>query len=302
MNKTESKKKKRVRRSYYQSPRYSRLNGTLTSYQMALQGRLHGIDRTKETWPEEVENLLDQTRIFLENNQVDEAWKCFHTAQRIEVHGMSKQERHNQAKALKHEVSKLNVWRKKAIDDLIGDPNSDTYEVPDADSLIYAIELKDEHYNNQYYQNRLTRSLYSLLFILMSVNSVFIILYFWFIYASEGMSWLQNLTGIILFGFLGAIVSSILFTRSQAEQSRITEINSNRFIVLSKIAVGVGFTVFIYFLLKSSFVSKIELFSFEVSSAVDYFTIAFVSGFTERLAQRAINLIVGGEEKKEEKK
>jgi hypothetical protein len=99
--------------------------------------------------------------------------------------------------------------------------------------------------------------------------------------------------GVILFGLLGAITSSILFTRNQAETSSITEIATNTFVVLSKIAVGVGFTIFIYFLLRSSFLDAINLFTFKLTTDVDYYTIAFLSGFTERLAQNAMSLIIG---------
>ena len=215
---------------------------------------------------------------------------------------MTENERIEACKILIPESDKLNKWRMDAIKELIGDPTSDDYTAPTATALVRATDLKDEHYNNIYYQNRLTGSLYRMLFILLAIVTALIICFAsTFITESDQLPGYNIMSyGVILFGLLGAITSSILFTRNQAASSRISEISTNTFIVLSKIAVGVGFTIFIYFLLRSSLLDKIQLFNFNISSDVDYYTIAFVSGFTERIAQKALNLIIGEEEQKKE--
>ena len=282
--------------------RYSRLKGTLTTYRAELEHRIKSGDFKEAAWAIEANMMLDKADTFLDQYKFDEAWKCLHTAQRQEIFGMNKKERLDASKILISESSKLNSWRRDAILDLLVDPKNKKRAAPTVSALAEATSLKDDQYNKLYYQNRLTSSLYRMLFWLLAIVTGLII---WFV--SKCITGTDQLPGhdtmvygIILFGLLGAITSSILFTRNQAASSRISEISTNTFIVLSKIAVGVGFTVFIYFLLRSSFLDSINLFSFSLTTDIDYYTIAFVSGFTERIAQKALNFFVGDEEKKKE--
>lgn len=284
-------------------PRYSRLKGSLTTYESELGFRVTSNNQKDAAWYTEAEKLLKKTKEFLNENKIDEAWKCFHTAQRLEINGMSDQERLEQTKSLISECDKIKDWRAKAIKEILGNPAGYNYIIPKADSVAQATKLKDEHYNNLYYQNRLTRSLYRLLFWLLAIVTGLLI---WFsscciIGSGELPGHSKMIEGVILFGLLGAITSSILFTRNQEANSRTSEIATNNFIVLSKIAVGVGFTVFIYFLLRSSFLDNIKIFNFSLSNDIDYYTIAFISGFTERIAQKAMALILGEEDTKAEK-
>ncbi|MCF6170722.1 MAG: hypothetical protein L3J66_07095 [Bacteroidales bacterium] len=280
--------------------RYSRLRGSLTTFKAELDFRIKNGKHEDAPWAVEAKRLLKESEEFLELRKFDEAWKCFHTAQRQEIFGMTDGERTEICKTLISETVKLNSWRRKAIEELIGKPETEGYSAPPATTVVRATALKDEHYNNLYYQNRLTAGLYRMLFALLAIVTA---LLFFFVSSSISESgelpeYDTMMYGIILFGLLGAITSSILFTRNQAAFSRISEISTNTFIVLSKIAVGVGFTIFIYFLLRSSLLDSIQLLNFSISRDVDYYTIAFVSGFTERIAQKALNLIIGGEEKK----
>lgn len=284
-------------------PRYSRLRGSLTTYEAELEFRVTNHNLKGTAWYIEADKLLKKTDKFLDEYKIDEAWKCFHTAQRHEIYGMSSQERLDLAKTLISECDKIKDWRAKTIKNILGDPGSANYVIPSADSVVQATKLKDDHYNNLYYQNRLARSLYRMLFWLLAIVTGLLIWFSNCCIADSGVlpEHGKMIEGVILFGLLGAITSSILFTRNQAANSRITEITTNNFIVLSKIAVGVGFTVFIYFLLRSSFLDNLQVFSFKLSNDIDYYTIAFLSGFTERIAQKAMNLILGEKDVKAEK-
>lgn len=278
-------------------PRYCRLNGSLTTYKAELDFRIKNNGQEDSAWAKEATKLVEEAEGFLNLYKIDEAWKCFHTAQRQEIYGTSANERIEMSKVLISESSKLNNWRMNAIKEMLGDPEDKHFSIPSAATLAQATKIKDEHYNNIYYQNRLTRSLYKMLFLLLAIV---IGLLMWFsncyiIGSCKLPDHKVMIQGIILFGLLGAITSSILFTRSQSNQSSITEISTNTFIVLSKIAVGVGFTIFIYFLLRSTFLDAIDLFTFSLTTDIDYYAIAFLSGFTERLAQKAMGIILGEE-------
>ncbi|MCF6356362.1 MAG: hypothetical protein L3J54_01025 [Draconibacterium sp.] len=106
----------------------------------------------------------------------------------------------------------------------------------------------------------------------------------------------RNLTGVLLFGLLGSTTSSIFHFRNSQSSSRIPEILSNTSITMSRIFVGAGFSVFIFVLLNSQITASINLFSFTIDTCYDFFTIAFVSGFSERLALSSIQKIIGKKE------
>ena len=289
------------------SPRYSRLAGDLACYWPILEKRIAETVDSKVLWADKATKLMKDSEKFLEQNKIDEAWKCFHTAKRLEVYAMKDDERLSIAKALIREAEKLNEWRKDAIINLIGGKDG-VVPIPSVADLFNAIEIKDEAYNNQYYLNRLSRNLFWLLSGLLFLVISGIVFYFWYIIYLFGENYSTKLDhselliGVLLFGLLGALTSAIVSTRALPRSSQISELGSSEVITMSKIFIGAGFSIFIFLLLKSSIADKIDLFSFKISSPLDYFAIAFASGFTERLAQKSIGLLIGKEKADEQKK
>lgn len=287
-------------------PRYSRLAGDIECYKPQLERRVSEKKLQDAPWAKQAERLIQISESFLKEFKIDEAWKAFHTAKRLEVFGMDDKERIDLANELRMETAKLNEWRREAVLELIGQKKFDMLEAPSPQALTRAIELKDEHYNNQYYKNRLSQTLFRLLFFLLALSIIGIGFYLFFAMKCYGQEFYTTLglweyvLGVLLFGLLGATTSAILFTRYLSKFSRVTEIGSSRVITLSKIFVGAAFSVFIFLLLRSSITDSIQIFSFTINSPIDYFAIAFVSGFSERFAQKAIETIVG-KEKEEEK-
>jgi len=170
---------------------------------------------------------------------------------------------------------------------------------PEPEILVHAAELKDEHYNNQYYMNRLSHNLFWLLSGMLFLVLMGIVFYFTrntSLYGKEleqSLNLSEMIIGVLLFGLLGALTSAILFTRNLTKSPRIREISSSNVVAMSKIFIGAGFSIFIFLLLRSSIAGSLKLFSFTVSTPFDYFAIAFVSGFTERLAQKSMDIIAG---------
>lgn len=109
------------------------------------------------------------------------------------------------------------------------------------------------------------------------------------------LSFTGYIIGVLLFGLLGALTSAIVSTRTLSNSPRISELNSSQVVTMSKIFIGAGFSVFIFLVLRSSVAESIKLFSFTISQPLDYFAIAFASGFTEKFAQKSIELLLGKE-------
>ena len=287
--------------TYEYSPRYSRLAGDLACYEPQFQKRVIDTGSQNEQWAIKGQALLDIAKANLKEYKIDEGWKSYHSAICYELFGYNNNERLAFAKSLLKETDKLNEWRKEAVRSLLGHKKDGDIEVPAAEVLAIANELKDEDYNNQYYMNRLSHNLFWLLSGLMFIVLILIAIYFFYnpeISMNETGSEIKlsvSILGVLLFGVLGAITSAIVSTRNLTKSSRIKEISSSEVIVLSKIFVGAGFSVFIFLLLHSSFAESIQIFNFHFGSPLDYFAIAFASGFTERLAQKSLDAIIGKE-------
>ncbi|MFW5725432.1 MAG: hypothetical protein ACOCX0_03210 [Bacteroidota bacterium] len=282
-------------------PRYTRLAGDIASYKPILEMRIAAAQANNDQWAQRARELIGQAETFLQKLKIDEGWKALHTAKRLEIYAMKEEERLAVARETILSSSKLNEWRRNTILNILGALDAENPVPPSPEVLMHAVEIKDEHFNNQYYKNTLSRSMFKLLFALLFIFFVFIVIYF----RKLGNQFDHNFTnelalseyiiGILLFGFMGAITSAILFTRYNSQYSRITEISSNSVITLSKVFVGAAFSVFIFLLLRSSLLQGIQIFSFSANDPLDFFAIAFVSGFSERLAQKAIEAIVGKE-------
>lgn len=283
------------------SPRWARLSGSLKAYRLEVERRMNLPENKGTEWVLNLNKILDQCQSQLDAHEIDEAWKSFDAARRLELFGMDKVELLQKARVLRQESAKLSDWRKRAIYSIIGDPDHPVNDEITDGMLYEATLVRDEDFNNTYYKNRLIRNLFRLLFNLLFVWGGLIIVYFFAAYdclndktafnCSQGIF----LLGILLFGLMGATTSSILITRQRSGQTRITEISSNQFVTLSRIFVGAAFSIFIFMILKSEMAAKINLFTFEISSPLDFFAIAFVSGFAERLAKNAIEALAGKE-------
>ncbi|MEI6060225.1 MAG: hypothetical protein WCR72_05920 [Bacteroidota bacterium] len=281
------------------SPRYSRLAGDLSCYRPLLEKRIADGGNPGAQWAVQAKKLLEDAEDFMKGNKIDEAWKSFHAAKRMEVYAMNTEELLANAKTLFYEAGKQNEWRKEAIINLLSTQKTGVTAAPSAEILNMAMEIKDEAYNNQFYLSRLSRNLFWLLSGLLFLVISGIVIYFAVTINKLGSNFATglNLTGylvgVLLFGLLGALTSAIVSTRTLSQSSRISELGSSEVITMSKIFIGAGFSIFIFLLLRSSVADKINLFSFSISQPLDYFAIAFASGFTERFARRSIELLIG---------
>ena len=183
-------------------PRYSRLAGDLTCFELLLQKRIIDTQSQNEQWALQAHTLLVQTKNYLKEYKIDEGWKSLHAAMRFGIYGMNKHERLALAQSICKEADKLNEWRKDAIFSMLGCKNNEVTEAPDSEVLVQAAELKDEHYNNQYYMNRLSHNLFWLLSGLIFFVLIAIVVYFYLYNNLDGKEFETslNLTGYLVGG------------------------------------------------------------------------------------------------------
>lgn len=285
------------------SPYHQRLASEIYIFSELMERRAgEAIQKNNDSgWVTTARQLLRRAKESLEINELDDGWKALNAAKRLEIFGMSEPERNALAIQMEFEASKLNEWRKKTITGIVeGKENKETV-ARNPGVLIRAVELRDEHFDNRHLMNGLTRRYFRLLFILLVLTISAVMAYFIVLSGNDpdasgsGFTMINYITGVLLFGLLGAITSSILFLRNSFFSAKIIDIHYLWLIALSKIIISSAFSLFIFFLVKSSLARQADIFSFEVSNLFDYLALAFVSGFSERLAQKAIEKFTGKE-------
>lgn len=294
----------RWRRLWYvnYSPRYIRLKGDLCAYKNHLQVQIkqEGASEDKQCWVNKALKLCDAASVKLKEIRIDEGWKLLHEARRMEVYSNE-----NFRKAtiiqLREEASKLNAWRSESVYKIIGfKDDKDRLGAVSAEELEKALQIRDEYYHTLYYTNRLTRGQFNWLFFILValiISGLFYICYSGISVETQmDKMTVVNFTGILLFGLLGSTTSTIFYFRKSQSSARVPEILGNNSITMSRIFVGAGFSVFIFVFLNSEIAQAIDIFKFEIKSCYAFFTIAFVSGFSERLALNSIQKIIGKKE------
>lgn len=284
------------------SAKHRRLAGSLHAYRKELERRIKKTGAEEAGWATTATALLDQCFQLLQEAKLDEAWKCFHEAKRTEIYGLDETELDTRVMILRQEADKLSDWRKKAVYALIGSPGNPTGTKPSHEAVNQASLIRDQHYNNSYYRNQLTRIQFQSSFTALTLFLFAMLCYFRWLFpyeaaevANTSSTFIHFLIGVVIFGLSGATTSTILHIRKSTVNSRIPEIISNNFITLSRIFVGAGFSVFVFILLNTAFITQLKLFSFEVDTPFDFFTLAFITGFSERFVLKKITGIVGGD-------
>jgi hypothetical protein len=294
----------RLRRLFYvnYSARYIRFKGDLCTYQKHLDSREFAPDLTKtdKSWIVQAQELCSAAQAKLNEVRIDEGWKLLHEAQRLEAYSNADFRRATIIQ-LREEASKLNNWRSESVYKIIGfKDDKDRLEKVSAEELEMALQIRDEHYHALYYTNRLTRTQFHWLFFILGLLILLTFLYLCLSTISPASDMrkitVTNFIGILLFGLMGATTSSIFHFRNWQATSRIPEILCNSSITLSRIFVGAGFSIFIFIFLNSEIAKSIDIFNFEFETCYEFFTIAFVSGFSERFALNSIEKIIGNKD------
>jgi ADP-ribose pyrophosphatase YjhB (NUDIX family) len=284
--------------------RAERLEGELKTTRVELDYAIKKAAGKDESpaWGVHAMELLDKAEIEMRNNNLDLGWKKLHAAGRLSIYGMTDGELAGKADTIRIEAEKLNEWRKSAIYKLLGDPDHPLADL-NADSLARAARIRDEFYGNEYYKNRLTQDVFSVLLFTMVVSTVGIVLYFFLTDienliihndAGRSVSTLGMVVGVLLFGLLGGSISSLFHIRDSSVNTRIPEIISHNFVTVVRVIIGGGSALVIFIFLESELSGLIlQDIDLKPANPFTYFAFAFVAGFTERLLLKAVSSITG---------
>jgi hypothetical protein len=260
---------------------------------------------------QELEQLVNLAQKEAFDNQVDTAWKIYKLIRRIKYLTFDETQLENEAKILQTEAEKLNEWRKKAVNKILADEKASPKKL-NPSHLIHAARIKDEHYDNTYYKNKLSSSTILLLtsFLVICLGFLAIWLNSSFIESTNFNNLIENETentprsiklqpvsvGVFLFGVLGACISSLFHLRDTSKTTRIPEMLNGKTFTLTRILIGGISALIILIYLESEFSELLfKHISIRPSSIYSYLSIAFIAGFTERLLLKAVTAVVGKE-------
>ena len=286
---------------------YHRIAGSILAYRTELEHRkcsAEGLDRDNPCWIVSAIKLLTDAERCMNNGDIDEAWKCFHATQRMEVYSMDTDQIIVKAALMRSEAEKIGGWRQKAIQELLdiktlfSSPPQNLKEMPPSgvvEKVIQSALLRDECFQNQAHKDALVKEHIRFLS-LVAITVVVMLLLFWLITKGINSSISQNALVLLhcpLFGMLGAVFSAALNVQRTALSSHIPELLNARILTTLRLFIG-GISAFIIFIfINSQFVSS--LFSLDSNNKISYiysfYFIAFVSGFSERLVLKAIDTV-----------
>lgn len=288
----------------FNSDAFQRLEGDLRAQSAILQYRISQNtleDGSVPAWGEQAGALINMAYEQMKRGKLDQAWKSLHASVRLSIFGMSQSELNDMSKRLRQEATNLNEWRKTAVYRLLGEFEQSDRQVS-ASSLYIAAEIRDEHFHNIYYKNRLTKTVINTLLLLLTVTVSCIFIYMAYITYSfpvplisfpgetRLLQTLPTLTGVMLFGLFGGVMSSLFRVRKTSDSLKNPELISSYFFTTIRVFTGGAAAIAIFFFLESEFHNLVlpEL-KLQPASGTTYFVISFVCGFSERLLMRAVS-------------
>lgn len=264
------------------SAKYHRLAGSIMAYKAEIANRcdnnLNPLEKATE--------LLRMAEVASHQGDLDEAWRLFHAAQRMEIFSLSGEELRSKAETIANEAEKLTSWRRGALEGLLGKAGS-LKDTLTREQTYQAAVIRDEHYNNTAYKDRLLKDHIAVLAGLITGLVTLI-----------GIDVLANTVfgfepgravGVALYGLLGGAYSAVLKVPTSTVSSRIPELNHSLQLTLLRILVGAVSALIVYQILQSDFLKS--MFTVLITRDQSYYVIAFVSGFSERLVLKAVSIV-----------
>lgn len=292
----------RFRRFLPKSWSYLRLASSLQAYSLELERRIKQLQNNDQSWVEIARKLLLRVDTALDEKNLEEGWKLFKAAHRMEIFGFEEDELEARAEALRIEsVEKLISWRQKAVDtilkkinEILKKDNKNSKDIKIIRNHLYeATLIRDEHFNNKYFNFRLLRRQISILYLLLLsiIGQILFTEYnIIFQYNNPVPSNRGMVISVAFFGLLGGTISSMFSTISTSTRTRIPQRMSDNLSTLMRPLVGAASAIVIYFFLVSKIVNIGEL------TVAKILVFSFVAGFSEHLLTKAIESLVGKEE------
>jgi len=164
------------------------------------------------SWAKSACSLLNLAKESCDKDNFDLGWRCLDMARSFSYMGLNDEEIKIEARAILNEVSEkssdkiISKWRSKTIADIIGDKCCNLQDKLNKESLFCASLILNEAHHNNYYKNMTLMRQYSI-FSVIAVLAILALIPLIYNYESSKF---YLILSVIIFGVIGATVSSIL--------------------------------------------------------------------------------------------
>lgn len=270
-------------------------------------------------WLEAADRLLDDAHERLERGAIDSAWRCFHAAKRMEIGALARIDpamlRTRAALIRKEAGDKLQGWRKKTVETLMGDPETLAGTESDVMKVRTAAFVLHEHFANVYQRVEVIRRqiFYLALIGIATFGSWLVMLRYGaaaplFDGAVSGLMPADTATAgtapsagsgsgaggmadliptVVAFGILGGVISGIRSLSQKSSRKKIPGQLLSLWFMAARPLVGAVSAVVVFAALLSGLLAQ------DVISPELVVVFAFVAGFSERLLDRVVSAAAG---------
>jgi len=277
-------------------PERRRLNGAIGSFEIKLAQVDPGA-----AWKEAAALYLDRARAHLRSRNYHEGWISLQAAERLVLANSDDETIELAAIELRHEAAKVAGWRADAIEDLICNQQGELRENIAAQRwrVIRAAALRDDQFQTNYFKIQLRRNHLFRLFLLLLASIVITLLLSSCEILPAPFNNIGTMTGVVLFGVLGASLSVARGLLVADISARIPAQQIGAFVIWMRPAIGAAAALISFVLLNAK---VFKLFDWDPQQPTIIFTVAIVAGYSERFIVGAIEKIADGEDSRDDKK
>lgn len=273
-------------------------------------------------WKDMIDDMFEKIDEALGAGNVEDGWRYFHAAQRIETHGLealdaADSDSHaleTRARAVRREaLDELGGWRRQAVEDLLG---KDDLQTPVAgEDLREASRILHDQYENVHFKRRYLQLQFTQLFWLGIASSLLFLVLSTLPYFAPESDWLfgplvafleppfdvpipgtDGLVGpnvssagfAVYVGLAGVIGASLFGMRSLQNQTlsmKVAQRVTGFTLTWARGLIGAISALLFYFLLGTPFVTVGD------NSAAAMLVVGFAAGYSERMVARAVETV-----------
>ncbi len=282
---------------FWSSPDRSRLDGAIKDLRIKL-------DQTdaaarKEEWWACADRHLNQASAYLRTRNYQQGWISLQAAEREALLDPKDPDAFQRAAiVLLADVERVSGRRAKTITNLIcdakGELRTDIYAGPLRRRVVDALAVRDEQFETNYFKIMLRRRHLFLLFILLLAGIAASLLLSVCNVLPEPFNDTGLMTGVVLFGVLGAALSVARGLLVADISAKIPAQQIGSFVIWMRPAIGAAAALISFVLLNAR---VFTVMNWDPKSPAIIFAVAIVAGFSERFIVGAIERIADGSDK-----
>ena len=301
------------RRGYRKNMGYVRLRGDFETYREEFDSLVARTDGEDTFWRRDVEDLLRKVDEALARGHVEDGWRYFHAARRVDVYGLEALDGidadahalETRAQVVREEAfDALGGWQKRAVEELLGrhglDDDVSGEEVREASRILHeqyeGVHLKRHYLQLQFNQLFWLGTIAGFAVVVLSIlpsfaGGSFLQPPFQVTARGAGASPDVSSAGFAVFVGLAGIVGASLFgmrsLRNRSLSTKVAQRITGLALTWARGLIGAISALVFYFLLQTPFTDLGE------NTAAVMIVVGFAAGYSERMVSRAVETVAG---------